>query len=898
VALVIEQYEVYCLADRTFYDCLAPGNTDQADFPICARPVPDQWSHQPTDTWMHYAPPAVMLPAQGWKIHLSARMEDVERVLSVVWDYCVAHNIAFKFLRSLPVVVMFNSKAAFRGSSGKLATIYPVEVDELELVLKDLDGLLAGVQGPYILSDLRYGEGPIFVRYGAFTERHCIAANGERVLALFDGDGRLVPDVRGPTFTLPPWVMLPAVLEPHLAARNAVTTTDLPYDVESVLHFSNGGGVYLARDKRSGERVVLKEGRPYAGLDVAGRDAVTRIQHERDILDRLSGLAVVPRLIDYFTLGDHHFLVQEFIDGNPLQRLLVHRYPLTKATCTDDALADYTAWALDMVAKVERAIDAMHARGVVFNDLHPNNVLVTADGRVVLIDFEVSTLVEDQARSVLAHPGFIAPADRRGADVDRYALACLRLGMFAPQTTVLLNMDPAKVVHLGELIATEFGVPAAVLKPAITTILGWDADQAASSPLLREGLTADPDRWPSLRDALRRAIVASATPARDDRLFPGDVAQFGPGGGGNLAYGAAGVLYALATTDAGRFPPFEDWLRDRALDPTRDAKPGFWDGLNGIAHVLDLVDRRQDALDVLDRCGSRQWDELELGLFAGLSGIGLNLLHLGAAAGESELLAAADRIVDRCADRLGGPEDVPEISGGSHPRAGLMYGSAGPALLFLHAYERTGDAALLDLAAVALRQDLRRCVPCDDGSRQVSQGWRTLPYLDEGSAGIGLVLARYLQHRHDETFAAALHDIALVARAGFYVQSGLFTGRSGLLAAIGMGLHPAAGPAGAAGPAVTPVAGSLGDDWDDVVAGHVRRLAWHAMPYGDGLAFAGDQLLRLSMDLATGTAGVLLALGTVLHDRPVHLPFLPPTGSLAVATATGAGQRECSLLSQ
>jgi hypothetical protein len=35
-------------------------------------------------------------------------------------------------------------------------------------------------------------------------------------------------------------------------------------------------------------------------------------------------------------------------------------------------------------------------------------------------------------------------------------------------------------------------------------------------------------------------------------------------------------------------------------------------------------------------------------------------------------------------------------------------------------------------------------------------------------------------------------------------------------------------------------------------------------------------LLRLSMDLATGSAGVLLALGSALHDAPVSLPFLGP----------------------
>jgi hypothetical protein len=76
-------------------------------------------------------------------------------------------GIAFKFLRNEPVMVMFNSKSAHRGSSGKLVTIYPADEAQLELVLKELDGILDGVEGPYILSDLRYADGPLFVRYGA-----------------------------------------------------------------------------------------------------------------------------------------------------------------------------------------------------------------------------------------------------------------------------------------------------------------------------------------------------------------------------------------------------------------------------------------------------------------------------------------------------------------------------------------------------------------------------------------------------------------------------------------------------------------------------------------------------------------------------------------------------------
>ncbi|MEV7006488.1 class III lanthionine synthetase LanKC [Streptosporangium sp. NPDC051022] len=856
-------YELYCLADRLFYDTLDGRRGEHPDFPQAVRDVPDGWGHQASDTWMHYAPLGGRTPAQGWKIHVSACAGDAERALDVVWDYCVPRGIAFKFLRSLPVMTMLNSKAAARGSSGKLVTIYPVDDAQLELTLKELDELLRGVEGPYVLSDLRYGEGPLFVRYGGFVPRHCVGDNGELVLAVEDGDGRLVPDVREPAFSVPSWVTLPEFLEPHLAARNTVTTNDLPYRIESVIQFSNGGGVYLGRDLRTGERVVLKEGRPHAGLDAAGRDAVARLAHERDMLKRLAGLDAVPALIDYFTLGDHHFLVQEFVDGNPLQRLLVRKYPLTRADHDDETLAGYTSWVLGVLPKVRRAVESLHERGVVFGDLHPNNILVTEDERLVLIDYEVATLAEDRGRAALGHPAFGAPPGRQGVDIDAYALACLCLGLFAPQLTIMLPLDRSKILQLAELVTETFPVPTEVIEEAVRTIVGAQPVTAPRIP--RPGR----DGWPEIREAMTRAILASATPDREDRLFPGDVAQFRPGGGLTFAYGAAGVLYALERAGAGRFPEHEEWLRRRALDPARGTGVGLYDGLGGVAYVLAELGHRQDALDIVERCLRERWEALDQGLFGGLSGLGLTLFHLGETARETALTELAHRITGICADRLGGPDDVPEISGGTNPRAGLMYGSSGPALLFLHAYERTGDTALLDGAAVALRQDLRRCTWNEDGSLQVTQGWRILPYLDEGSAGIALVLARYLAHREDEGFRRALDGCGLVTRSGFYVQPGLFTGRSGMIALLGSGRW-------------TPGASGAGTG----LAEQLHGLGWHALPYGGGLAFPGDQLLRLSMDFATGTAGVLFAMSTALDERPVFLPFTgPPGGTGALSTA-------------
>jgi tRNA A-37 threonylcarbamoyl transferase component Bud32 len=781
---------------------------------------------------MHCAPPGRQNPPdQGWKVHVSARLLDAERALQVIWDYCTSRSIAFKYLRGEPVLIMHNSKSADRAYSGKLVTVYPQDEDQLELILKELNELLCGIQGPYILSDLRYAEGPLYVRYGGFIERYCLAETGERVLAIRHDDGRLVPDLRTPSFATPPWVALPPFLQPHLDARNAVTTTDLPYDIESVIQFSNGGGVYLGRDRGTGEQVVLKEARPHAGLDIDGRDAIARLRHEREILQRLAGLEVVPEFKDFFRLGEHEFLVQEFIDGNPLQRQLVQRYPLTSAICTHEQIAGYTTWVEGILPKVDEAVRALHGRGVVFGDLHPSNILVTAEGRLVLIDFEVATLVEDEARAALAHPAFVPPAGRVGVQADRYALACLVLGLFAPQITITLGLHRAKVHQLGDLITETFPVPRDLIAGAVQTVQEHDDD----------GVRPDEGGWPEQRAAMHRAILASATPDRADRLFPGDIAQFQPGGAISIAHGAAGVLLALAETGGGRHPEYEDWLRGKALEP--GAGLGLYDGLHGAAYVLDRFGRRTDALDLVGSRLGDGWEGLELGLYSGLAGIGLNLLHLGA------FTEHAHEIIEHVSDRLGGPDDVPEISGGEHARAGLMHGSSGPALLFLHAYELSGDTGLLGRAADALRQDLRRCVLSEDGSLQVNQGWRRLPYLEEGSAGIALVLARYLRHHRDEEFTQTLKALRRVAKAGFFVQPGLFNGRAGIIAALEPG----------------------DPDLPQLISG----LRWHALPHGGGLAYPGDQLLRLSMDFATGTAGVLYALeGTAHGRRGLPLPLI------------------------
>ncbi|RLL65763.1 class III lanthionine synthetase LanKC [Streptomyces sp. Z26] len=872
-------YAVFCDADRHFYDAPhrvastadAPGER----YPAARREVPEGWQRHESGDWLAFRPVRAQLPDQGWKIHVSARLENAERVLDTVWDYCVPRSIAFKFVPSRYLLHNRNAKYADRAASGKFVTVYPADDAECHRVAADLDSLLRGETGPYILSDLRWADGPVHVRYGGFTERNCHDEHGTSVPAITGPDGKLVPDHRGPAFRVPEWLELPEFLRPHEAARTATTVTDLPYRIERALHFSNGGGVYEGVDERTGERVVLKEARPHAGLAADGADAVTRLARERSALERLSGVAQTPEVRDAFTLGEHHFLVLEHIGGKPLNTFFARRHPLIDPDPAPEALAAYTDWALRVHALVEEAVTAVHARGIAFNDLHLFNIMVSEDeSSVVLLDFEAAADAGEMRRQSIANPGFVAPADRRGTAVDRYALACLRIALFLPLTS-LLAVDRAKAADLARIAAEHFPVPPGFLETAVEEILHGGADDAsgthpgtapgmrtrprpAADPYdlsaARDYLPVRPGDWPLSRDSMAAAIRASATPGREDRYFPGDIAQFAsPLGGASFGYGAAGVLHALAETGAGDCPEAEDWLLRRTKEPPPVSPLGFYDGLAGIAWLLHRAGHPAHALELADRCTAQDWGAMGHDLHSGLAGLGLALDALGAATGEPGPTEAALR----CA-RLLSARYVGDPAPGTDRKAGLLYGETGPALFFVRLHERTGDPALLDWAAAALRRDLERCVTGAGGTLQVDEGWRTMPYLGAGSVGIGMVLDDYLEHRADEAFDAARRQIVRAAQAKFYAQPGLFRG------AAGMVLHLARTTAG--GP------GTTGAD----LARQIDALSWSALPYQGRLAFPGEQMMRLSMDLNTGTAGCLLALGSALHDgaRPA-LPFLP-----------------------
>lgn len=861
-------YLYFCRADSLFHDV---PTLDGGLFDQTAAPAPSGWHRGENREWITLLP-ARPLPQQGWKLHVSTTPDEAEETLAICWDVLVRRGIGFKFLRSRECVSARSSKYAERSGSGKFVTIYPVDEAELDVVLDELGAALEGRTGPYVLSDIRWRHGPLYLRYGAFVDRTVRTAQGEVAHAIQGPDGQLVPDVRGPGFRPPEWVVLPSAVEQALEDRSGSRLVDFPYRPEKALHFSNGGGVYRGSAPDGGS-VLIKEARPLAGLDGGGNDAVARLESERWAHERLAGMPEIPQLLDYRRGHEHYFLVREEVEGADLQRLIFERNPLLHGASDRQTRHDYLAWVVDVMGQVEHGLTQMHARGVVWADLHPGNVLVTPDGSVRFIDFEAARDATDLSPQFMAAPGFGAPPGHGGPAIDRYALGIMKLAMLVPIPS-LLNWDADKLPDMLELVRDQFDPPSSYLD-SIWHDLELDDAKNRSRP--RTGLAtqvgptgwpgvgvSDPTAWTHTEDRLARGVLAAATPERTDRLYPGDVTQLiKPGAALGLAHGAAGVQWAL--THAGVEVPDQHraWLLD-AVERHPGDDPGLVDGLAGIGFALDRLGHHDQADRLLERAVDVVSGHPATRVSDGAAGVGLALLHAAASADPGRRVRLVDAaLLISAAVGAGDTSSAP-----GRPAAGLLEGPAGEASFLIALHRVTGDDDLLDRAAVLLHRDL---ADRQQSGRTAEDpiGARMSALLAQGSGGTAWVIDALAAHREVPELLAARDQVEAASAVPLLIDGGLFSGRAGVML----------------------VRQALSGADDVEVARHRQRLGLHAVGHGEHLAVLAPLALRFSCDLATGSAGALLALHTVRTNQPLDLPFLPPPVAdrhLLGRTPTGA----------
>ncbi|MEV7881330.1 class III lanthionine synthetase LanKC [Streptomyces microflavus] len=833
----VQETQLYCLADRTYFD--TPARLPDADsrYRLDTDPPPAGWRREAVGLWTSLVPEHAELAEQGWKIHVSTVPDEAEATLRDTARICLSRGVPFKFLRSTRALSLMADKHMNRSGAGKFIAVYPPDDTVFRALAEELSTALAGRSGPYVLSDLRIGDAPVYTRYGAYVPRWCADADGSRVLALRDPSGQLVPDERGVVFRTPSWVEVPSFLRPHLAARAAARDDTFPYTVTEALQFSNAGGIYLAKDRETGRRVVLREARPHCGLDGAGDDAVTRLHREHRALTTLAGLDCVPEVHGVRTVWEHHFLIEEHIEGNTLLEEIVGRFALVRGAVTVEELAPYVAWTDAMVGELSRALEEIHARGLRFGDLHPSNIIVRPDGRIALVDFEYATALDDQDTPLAGAQGLQAPPGTPGAEADAYALWATWLTMLMPLTE-MAGLERAKALTLESWARSRYGLPAGAGPARPALLHGLDDSRRREAEVA--ALFEPEVDWAGIRTRLLAGIHAGATPERTDRLFPGGPGLFATGGT-DLAIGAAGVLYALHRTGAPVPEEWTDWLAAAALRRDPAEAGGLFDGLPGTALVLTLLGRAEQGRELWDRAMSTASPAPSADLFTGRAGIALAALRMARASDGPE---PGTRLIDtalstaRDLDLLARGE---EVDGMRLPEsAGLLRGLSGAALLHLELHALTGEDWLREAARTAVGREAGHLVTLDDGTLQVRDGGRNLLYLNQGSSGVALVAQAYTARHEDPALDALIPGVRKGCAMEFVREPGLFMGRAGLVATAGQ-----LSPDGRRGP--------------EVLAS-VRNLTWHLLADQDRLLVPGATLRRCSADLATGAAGLLLSL--------------------------------------
>ncbi len=178
------------------------------------------------------------------------------------------------------------------------------------------------------------------------------------------------------------------------------------YEIVKRLGEGGMGAVYQAHDRELDRLVALKVIRP----DLASHPEILRRFKQELILARQVTHKNVIRIFDMGVADGRKFITMDYIEGRDLKSVLVERGKLPAAE------------AVSLVKQICQGLGAAHAEGVVHRDLKPQNIMVDAGGRVVLMDFGLARSMElaglTRTGMLMGTPDYMSPEQARAEKVD------------------------------------------------------------------------------------------------------------------------------------------------------------------------------------------------------------------------------------------------------------------------------------------------------------------------------------------------------------------------------------------------------------------------------------------------------------------------------------------------
>jgi serine/threonine protein kinase len=340
-----------------------------------------------------------------------------------------------------------------------------------------------------------------------------------------------------------------------------------PYEVVGWLGAGGMGVVYRARDPRLGREVALKLIPETWATDTS---RLHRFEQEA----RAAGQLNHPNILAVHDVGLHAgapYIVSELLEGESLRsRLRDGPLPWRKA--------------VEYARQTAEGLAAAHDRGIVHRDVKPDNLFLTHDGRIKILDFGIAKLtrpaeVEDRpagaptetgAGMVVGTTGYMSPEQVRGEEVDA------RSDIFG-LGTILYEMLTGRPSFVRETGAETL---AAILKEDPPVPIPATAPPALERIVSRCLEKAREARFQSARDLAFGLECVSGTTATAPTAVPAPPRRW------RTALGIAVVVSSLVTAVA-------SWMTRGAVQPSVEnplANATFtrfteWEGTESLADI-------------------------------------------------------------------------------------------------------------------------------------------------------------------------------------------------------------------------------------------------------------------------------------------------------------------------